>query len=328
MRCVTTTLALIALVAYSPSTRAASIDCSLFAYQEDAQDMLDSVGFNEVTQLLDEDADGVACEDLVRRESRFHEGDGLPEGAVEAKVERGTEIGEETIEVRIADDGGSGALASVRLIGINIPSRGSASEPEECFGKTATAKSWSIVSFHDAIVWLEPGEVDRDEDGRLLRYVWFEGKEDKGPYLANELLVREGYASVDASASDDRYADRLAEAQAQAQADGLGLWDACDESGETVEAAQSGETTFSGSTDTVTDPFPVTAGVLFLTASYSGDGNFAVWVYHANGDRDLAFNDLGPYEGEVAIPVQEAGTVFLAIETTGPWEISATQKRD
>lgn len=178
-------------------------------------------------------------------------------------------------------------------------------------------------------VWLEHDVRDRDENGLPLRYVWFEGAVDKGPYMVNEILAYDGASSFVPDMPGAKYDSRLEDAASDARAEGRGLWSQCGGSiafGAQEETPVDGSRTFSGLTDTVTDEFSVAAGVLFLSAIYSGDANFAVWLYGAGGERGLIFNEIGPYDGEVAVPVT-TGDIFLAIETDGPWEITVTQRR-
>jgi micrococcal nuclease len=103
-----------------------------------------------------------------------------------------------------------GEEESVRLIGINAPERG------EClFEEASVALSEAVTG---GFVGLTMDETDRDEFGRLLRYVSVMG-EDVG-----KRLVREGLAVARRYAPDISRADDYAATEKEAMAAGRGLW--------------------------------------------------------------------------------------------------------
>jgi micrococcal nuclease len=108
-----------------------------------------------------------------------------------------------------------GAREKVRLIGINTPEIG------ECYADEATRRLEELVDGRDVL--LSTDVNDRDQYGRLLRYVWT----DDG--FVNGILVEEGLALARRYGSDTAFADQLDAAQARAEAAGRGLWaaDAC-----------------------------------------------------------------------------------------------------
>jgi len=57
-----------------------------------------------------------------------------------------------------------------------------------------------------------------DDYGRLLAYIW------KGDILINEVMVREGYASVYTFPPNVKYVERLIKAQKEAQLKRKGIW--------------------------------------------------------------------------------------------------------
>jgi len=57
-----------------------------------------------------------------------------------------------------------------------------------------------------------------DEYGRLLAYIW------KGDILINEVMVREGYASVYTFPPNVKYVERFINAQREAQREEKGIW--------------------------------------------------------------------------------------------------------
>lgn len=118
----------------------------------------------------------------------------LPSNAEEAKV---TEVVD-------------GDTIKVRLIGIDTPETVDPGEDVQCFGPEASDHATRLLE--GRTVWLEKDVSDDDRYDRLLRYVWFKGKSDNRYYLANEVLVRRGYAVVSTFPPDVEYADRLIDA--------------------------------------------------------------------------------------------------------------------
>lgn len=118
----------------------------------------------------------------------------------------------DTIEVRLESD----SLESLRLIGTNSPERG------ECYADRATEGLSSLVLGRS--VRLEPDTSDRDQFGRLLRYVWT----NDGRFV-NEITVEEGWAIAREYPPDTAHSDQLEDAQQRAMEAGIGLWapDAC-----------------------------------------------------------------------------------------------------
>jgi micrococcal nuclease len=108
-----------------------------------------------------------------------------------------------------------GANEPLRLIGINAPEGG------ECMAPEAALRLGELMK--GGPIRLEPDVSDRDQFGRLLRYVYV------GDVLVNEALVREGLAIARRYEPDTAMATVLEAAQAAADADGVGMWapDAC-----------------------------------------------------------------------------------------------------
>ena len=118
----------------------------------------------------------------------------------------------DTIEVRL--DGG--AIERLRLIGTNSPERG------ECYSTEAAAGLAALIL--GEMVYLEPDQSDRDQFGRLLRYVWTTDQRH-----VNEITVEEGWAIAREYPPDTARAEELAAAQERAMHAEAGLWapDAC-----------------------------------------------------------------------------------------------------
>jgi micrococcal nuclease len=111
----------------------------------------------------------------------------------------------DTIEVFL-----EGRNDRLRLLGIDAPELG------ECGYHEARS---ALVDLVDGIdVRLEADVSDRDQFGRLLRYVWV------GDVLVNEVLVSQGAAIARRYPPDTALAQRLETAQTEARAAARGLW--------------------------------------------------------------------------------------------------------
>lgn len=149
-----------------------------------------------------------------------------PDDAIEAVVV--SIVDGDTIRVRIteSDHEDLDKTRTIDLLGVNAPETIRRDDATACFGLEAARRIKRMLP-KGRTVWLEQDVTDRDRRGRLPRYVWIEGQRDGLAYLANELLVREGYAVAAVVPPDDKLADRFADAQEVAAADLLGLWATC-----------------------------------------------------------------------------------------------------
>lgn len=136
---------------------------------------------------------------------------GFPANAVPAAVTR--VVDGDTIEVRL-----NGLPDRVRFVGVNAPET---SGQAECYAREAAAYVDRLLPY-GAQVGLERDISDRDQFGRLLRYIWLaDGR------LLNVLLVSEGYAQSSSFPPDVRYQDQILSAQRSARESGKGLWGSC-----------------------------------------------------------------------------------------------------
>lgn len=124
------------------------------------------------------------------------------------KVER--VVSGQTLEV--ADGLGNQVLVQrVRLIGIEAPDL-----KQQPWGTAAQEQLQRLIG-NDPIR-LESDQEATDQFERRLAYAW------KGESLLNEILVKEGYAIFVPRSPNNKYDQRLANAQEYARIMGLGVW--------------------------------------------------------------------------------------------------------
>ncbi len=121
----------------------------------------------------------------------------------------------DTLEVAI--DGGP--TETVRLIGVDTPETVKPNAPVQCFGPRASAFEHRTVEGRR--VRLLTGVEPRDYYGRLLAYVWVDGR------LLEAELLRRGLARVLTFHPNDRFAHRFELIAQKASEAGKGLWNAC-----------------------------------------------------------------------------------------------------
>ena len=131
----------------------------------------------------------------------------------------------ETFIVARAVDGDTCILDNgerVRYYGINAPEKGDpqCNEGIQANNNLVTGKK----------VRLEPQDPLRDEDGRLLAYVFIDG------IFVNEKLLRLGCAHIQRPLAA-KYRDRLLRAQQTAREEGLGIWAKAAEQGVVITEA-------------------------------------------------------------------------------------------
>jgi micrococcal nuclease len=120
----------------------------------------------------------------------------------------------DTVEVRFR-----GRTIDVRLIGIDTPETVDPTQPVGCYGKAAS--NFTTARVLGERVRLEFDVEHTDRYGRTLAYVWIDGR------LFNEVLVRQGFASVSTYPPNVTYVDRFLAAQRVAREQERGLWGGC-----------------------------------------------------------------------------------------------------
>ncbi len=125
----------------------------------------------------------------------------------------------------------SGEKVKVRLIGVDTPESrdnpkarrdaertGQSVEEIIRMGKMSAEFTRRLLSAGKT-VYLEFDVQKTDRYGRLLAYVWLEDGS-----MLNEVLVREGYATIYTIPPNVKYQERLLEAQRYARENRKGLW--------------------------------------------------------------------------------------------------------
>jgi len=123
----------------------------------------------------------------------------------------------DTIDVDFGGD-----VEAVRLLGIDTPETHHPTEPVECFGAEAAARTTELLPAGTLVRLVRDTEA-RDRFGRLLAYV-YRGRDG---LFVNRSLVEDGYADVLDIAPNDAHAAELARLVADARAEDRGLWGAC-----------------------------------------------------------------------------------------------------
>jgi micrococcal nuclease len=113
----------------------------------------------------------------------------------------------------------SGQSVRIRLIGIDTPETVAPDRPVQCYGPEASRFTTSRLQGREVRLEFDVERLDRY--GRTLAYVWADGE------LFNEVLVREGFATVTTYPPNVRYVDRFVAAQRAAREAGRGFWGAC-----------------------------------------------------------------------------------------------------
>lgn len=108
---------------------------------------------------------------------------------------------------------------TIRFIGIDTPELHHPKKSVQCFGKEAKDETTKLI--FGKHVRLEKDVSEKDRYGRLLRYVYVDGK------MINEVLVKQGYARINTFPPDVKYANLFLLAQKEAQNQNRGLWKSC-----------------------------------------------------------------------------------------------------
>jgi len=113
-----------------------------------------------------------------------------------------------------------GKVETIRLIGIDTPESVHPSEPVACFGPNASQAA-RVLRGRLVMLEADPSQGDRDRYGRLLRYVFLDGRN------FNRYLIAEGFAHEYTYDGPYKYQAEFKAAERQARATGKGLWSSC-----------------------------------------------------------------------------------------------------
>ncbi|WP_391119178.1 thermonuclease family protein [Psychrobacillus sp. L3] len=117
----------------------------------------------------------------------------------------------DTIKVKV-----NGKEETVRLILVDTPETKHPKLGVQPFGPEASSFTKNTLTGEE--IELEKDVSERDRYGRLLRYVWIDGK------LFNETLIEKGLARVAVFQPDVKYIDQFRELQQKAQKQRIGIW--------------------------------------------------------------------------------------------------------
>ncbi|WP_225986131.1 thermonuclease family protein [Psychrobacillus glaciei] len=117
----------------------------------------------------------------------------------------------DTIKVKV-----NGKEETVRMILVDTPETKHPKLGVQPFGPEASSFTKNALTGEE--IELEKDISERDRYGRLLRYVWIDGK------LFNETLIEKGLARVAVFQPDVKYIDQFRELQQKAQKQGIGIW--------------------------------------------------------------------------------------------------------
>lgn len=111
---------------------------------------------------------------------------------------------------------------TVRLIGIDSPEVLDERKPVQCFGKQASDKAKEILTGKTIILELDPTQKNRDEYGRLLRYIFLDDLN------FNKSMISEGYVrEYTFKSSSYKYQSEFIQAEKKAKKENKGLWGSC-----------------------------------------------------------------------------------------------------
>lgn len=120
----------------------------------------------------------------------------------------------DTIKVELS----VGEIETVRLLLVDTPETVKPNTPEQPFGKAASDFMKKTL-IKDTVIELEKGIEERDKYGRLLAYVWLDGKN------INEELLKKGLARVAyVYEPNTKYLDEFKKAEKQAKEKKIGIW--------------------------------------------------------------------------------------------------------
>jgi micrococcal nuclease len=118
----------------------------------------------------------------------------------------------DTMKVKV-----NGKEETIRLLLVDTPETKHPNKPVQPFGPEASVFAKKTLEGKDVQIEIDVSE--RDKYGRLLAYLWIDGK------MFNEMLLEKGLARVAYIYSPNvKYVDQFREIQKKAQIAGVGIW--------------------------------------------------------------------------------------------------------
>ncbi|MED3662181.1 thermonuclease family protein [Ureibacillus sp. FSL K6-8385] len=185
----------------------------------------------------------------------------------------------DTIKVKI-----NGQTETVRFLLVDTPETNHPRLGEQPFGQDA--KEFTKKMLEGKTVQLEKDVSDRDKYGRLLYYVYVDGKSVQEELLKNG-LARVAYVYV----PNTKYVDRYYEIQKEAQKKGVGIWSIenyAQEDGFHEEVIEKN----SGKNDSSSNG---SAGECNIKGNISSNGEK---IYHMPGQQFYDVTKIDPSKGE------------------------------
>ncbi|MCG8353433.1 MAG: thermonuclease family protein [Chloroflexales bacterium] len=153
----------------------------------------------------------------------------IPEGLPRARVD--AVVDGDTVDVRLDNQ-----IVRLRLIGINTPETVDPRRPVECFGREASEQAKELLTGQTVFLEADETQGDRDDFGRLLRYIWLpDGR------LFNQIMIADGFAYEFTFRIPYHYQEAFQRAQDEARESQRGLWSPTTCGGERQASASSAE---------------------------------------------------------------------------------------
>ena len=123
----------------------------------------------------------------------------------------------DTVEVDLG-----GRAETIRMLGIDTPETHHPTQPVECFGAEASARTAELLPEGTEVRLVRDVEA-RDRFGRLLAYVY---RAEDGLFV-NLSLAEDGFAAALDIEPNGAHSVELGGAVSRARAEGRGLWSVC-----------------------------------------------------------------------------------------------------
>jgi len=129
----------------------------------------------------------------------------------------------DTVYVRFS----SGLEEKVRLIGVDAPEINHPTKGEEPFGVESAEYAYNMLD--NIVAWVEFGEGERDQYGRMLTYLWLEKPEAASEAeirekMFNARLLLDGYARQVIFQPNVKYVEYFSAFVNEARRNKQGLW--------------------------------------------------------------------------------------------------------